>query len=60
MTFAIFMEVLLALLKFPAELSAFVKLISKTPEEKRAAIMLQVNAWMNESASGERPKWEAP
>lgn len=58
MTFAVVLEILLAILKFPKELSAFVRLISKTPEEKRNEIMLQVNAWMNESASGERPKWE--
>lgn len=52
------LEILLAILKFPAELSAFVRLISKTPEEKRSEIMIQVNVWMDESASGERPKWE--
>lgn len=58
MTLSGFMAVLLAFLKFPGELTAFVRLISKTPEEKRQEIMVQVNAWMNESASGERPKWE--
>lgn len=52
------LEVLLAILKFPAELSAFVRLISKSPEEKRQEIMVQVNAWMDASASGERPEWE--
>jgi hypothetical protein len=57
---AAILEILLAILKFPAELSAFVRLISKTPEEKRAAIILQVNALMDESASGERPKWDKP
>lgn len=58
MTFAAIVEILLAILKFPTELSAFVRLISKTPEEKRTEIMRQVNAWMAESASGERPTWE--
>jgi hypothetical protein len=58
MTFAAILEILLAILKFPSELSAFVRLISKSPEEKRSEIMLQVNAWMDASASGERPKWE--
>lgn len=56
---ALILEVLLALLKFPAELGSFVRLISKTPEEKRNEIMKQVDAWMSESQSSDRPKWES-
>lgn len=57
---SVILEVLLALLKFPGELSAFVRLISKSPEEKRQEIMTQVNAWMDDSASKDRPTWEHP
>lgn len=58
MSLAVILEIILAVLKFPSEMAAFVRLISKSPEEKRAEIMTQVNAWMEDSASGERPKWE--
>lgn len=58
MSIALIFEVLMAAFKFPAELSAFIKLISKSPEEKRQAIMLEVGKWAEESSGGERPKWE--
>lgn len=57
MNLTLILEVLLALFKFPSELGAFVNLLSKSPEEKRQAIMQQVDAWMNESQSSDRPKW---
>lgn len=44
MSFALIIEVLMALLKFPKELSAFIKLISKTPEEKRVEILERIAA----------------
>jgi hypothetical protein len=59
-TFALILEAVVAALKFPGELSAFIKLISKSPEEKRTEIMTQVRAWMDESASKDRPTWEQP
>ncbi len=43
MSIGIILEVLLALFKFPSELSAFVKLLSKTPEEKHDALMKTIS-----------------
>ena len=57
-TLALILEALIALWKFPDAMSAFIKLISKAPEEKRQEILVQVNAWMEESASKDRPTWE--
>lgn len=57
-TLALILEAVVAALKFPGELSAFIRLVSKSPAEKRQEIMLQVNAWMDESASKDRPTWE--
>jgi hypothetical protein len=58
MSITLILEVLVALLKFPAELGALVKLLSKTPEEKRQEIVLQVDKWLADSAASDRPKWE--
>jgi hypothetical protein len=57
MSIGLILQVLLALLKFPKELSAFVRLLEKSPEQKRQEIQAQVSAWMKESAESERPKW---
>lgn len=52
------LQALIALLKFPREMGAFIKLMSDSPEEKRAKIEAQVNAWTKESSESERPSWE--
>jgi hypothetical protein len=57
MSIGLILQVLLVLLKFPKELSAFVRLLEKSPEQKRQEIQAQVSAWMKESAESERPKW---
>jgi hypothetical protein len=59
-TAALIIQAIIAVLKFPAELSAFIKLISKSPEEKRQEIMVQVQSWMDQSSSSDRPTWEHP
>jgi len=55
----------MAVLKFPAELSAFLRLIEKTPVEKQAEIIESVNSWLEKSAVSdnagdevEPPKWD--
>lgn len=58
MTFAVILEILLAILKFPKELSAFVKLISKSPEEKRQAIMKQIENESRKLDLEGRPGWD--
>jgi len=57
-TVLIILEAITAALKFPKELAALIKLLEKAPEEKRQEIVLQVDAWMKESSSSERPHWE--
>ena len=58
MSLALIIQAVLAALRFPGEVIALVKLLSKSPAEKQQEIMLQVNAWMDESASKDRPTWE--
>lgn len=64
-TITLILQAVLAALKFPTELSKFIKLISKSPAEKQAEINAQVDAWLAESATGgtgeevEPPKWES-
>jgi len=53
MTITAFLEVLTAFLKFPAEVTALVRVLSKTPEEKHADLIKQVN----DMFSDVRPKW---
>jgi hypothetical protein len=58
MTFTAIIELIIAILKAPAEIRALVLLFSKSPEEKKMEIVAQVNAWMNKSSGGSRPEWE--
>lgn len=63
-TFALILQAITAILKFPEEMRRFIQLISKSPEEKRQEINAQVEAWMKDSATGGdgeevgAPKWE--
>ena len=61
MTIGGLLAVILAFLKFPAELTAFIKLLQKTPAEKQADILKQVNAMvaMSQSSDDGRPKWDS-
>jgi hypothetical protein len=58
MSLTLIIQAVLAALRFPGEVIALVKLLSKSPAERQQEIMLQVNAWMDESSSSERPHWE--
>ncbi len=60
MSLALILQVVLAALRFPKELGDFVRLLKKSPEEKRQKIASQVSAWMQESAESDRPSWEHP
>ena len=57
-TFALILQAIVAVLKFPAELSAFIRLISKSPEEKRQEILKTIEAESAAIDAGERPKWD--
>lgn len=58
MSIALILQVLTALLRFPAELSAFIKLISKSPEEKRQEILKVIQAESDKLDQAGRPSWD--
>ena len=61
MSLALIFQAIIAVLKFPDAMSAFIKLVSKTPAEKQAEIVAQVNALIgaSESSPDGRPKWDS-
>lgn len=52
-------ELIIAVLKAPAEIRALILLFSKSPEEKKQEISKQVAAWMKQSEESDRPTWES-
>lgn len=61
MTLTLIFQAIVAVLNFPDAMAAFIKLISKTPAEKQADIVAQVNAMITASQTSPdgRPKWES-
>lgn len=59
-TVVLILQAIVAALKFPSELAALIRLLEKSPEEKRQEIMIQVDAWMRDSATGDKPGEEVP
>lgn len=57
-TLALILQAVVLALKFPKELAALIRLVEKTPEEKRQAIIQKVNKEMEDVLNGERPKWD--
>jgi hypothetical protein len=59
-TLTLIFQAIIAVLNFPAAMAAFIKLVSKTPAEKQADIVAQVNAMIDasESSPDGRPKWD--
>lgn len=57
-SFALILEAIVAVIKFPAAMESFIKLFRDSPEEKRQKIEAQVSAWAKESAESERPVWK--
>lgn len=58
MTLAAIIEILLAILKFPGEISAFVKLLQGTSEEERLKITQKVQSQLDAIKAGDRPSWD--
>jgi len=60
MSIAVIFQVVLAALRFPSEMTAFIKLLQKTPEENRQDILTAVNAMITASQSSPdgRPAWD--
>ena len=60
MTLAAWIELVVAVLKFPSAALALLKALEKTPAEKHQDIIDQVNAFIDKNQSGDRPTWEHP
>jgi len=60
MSLGAWIELLIAILKFPSAFLELARLFQKTPEEKHEEIIAQVKAWMDKSAAEDRPQWEHP
>jgi hypothetical protein len=52
------LSILKLVLQFPGQVLALAKLIQGTPEERREAIMKQIQAETDAIASGGRPQWD--
>ena len=57
-TALLILQAIMAALKFPSELSAFIKLISKSPAEKRDEITKRILAEEEKFAETGRPTWD--
>lgn len=57
MTIGALIEVLTAFFKFPAAVTALIKMIKQTPEEQHEALIKQVQAVFDESKNNGRPNW---
>lgn len=58
MSISLILQAILAVLKFPSEMSAFIRLISKSTEEKLAEIHKKNLADVEEMEKTGRPKWD--
>jgi hypothetical protein len=52
------LELIIAVLKAPAEIRALILLLSKTPEEKKIEISIKVAEIIKLSQESERPNWD--
>ncbi len=55
MTFTLILQAIIAIFKFPDAMSAFIKLLSKTPEEKRQEITADIEAQLQAFEDTGRP-----
>lgn len=55
MSIAVIFQVILAALKFPEEMAAFIKLLSKTPDEKKQEITAAIEAQLASFEDTGRP-----
>lgn len=59
MSIGVIFEIILGVLKFPGEISAFIRLISKSPEEKRQEILKNIGVESDKLDKEGRPTWDA-
>ena len=57
MTIAAIIAIIPGFFKFFDEVSAYIKLLQKTPEEKHEALVAKVQGVFNEKDDQGRPKW---
>jgi len=58
-TIALIITAIIAALKFPDTLRAFLLLLEKTPEEKHQEILDRIKKESEDLDKGGRPKWES-
>ena len=58
MSLAVILEIIVGILKFPGEVSAFIRLISKSPEEKRQEILKNIEIESRKLDREGRPGWD--
>lgn len=57
-TFTLILQAIVAVLKFPEAMDNFIRLLSKTPEEKRQEILARIQKESDDLDRGSRPKWD--
>jgi hypothetical protein len=55
MSLAVILEIILGFLKFPSEVSAFIRLISKSPDQKRQEIVSDIQSQLKSFEETGRP-----
>jgi len=55
MSLAVILQAVLAALQFPAEMTAFLKLLQKTPDEKKSEISAAIESQLQEFENTGRP-----
>lgn len=58
MNIVLIFKAIAAALAFPTELAALIRLLEKTPEEKRQEVSNRIQAELEAVLAGGRPKWD--
>ena len=58
MTFAAFLSALTGFFTFFSQVSKFIEMLRKTPQEKHDELLKRVEAIFDEKDSNGRPKWD--
>lgn len=58
MNLILIVQAIVAALRFPKELAALIRILEKTPEEKRQDISAKIQAQLDSVLSGGRHEWD--
>lgn len=59
MTISAILSLIIGILQFPAQMSAFLKILQKTPEEQHNALIASIQAQSAAYQASGRPNWDA-